>query len=304
MGDFFQQFLNKARAKYKEADKATGGWLPGGGIASPLTRSIFPPQVAPGRSKELEKITGVKARIIDPNKNPSLVSKIAPVLSSWGTADYANPLLNEIGIYNYKGTGVNPREKQLEIHELGHINPADKSYYSLAGVMGRFLTGVSEKLGNPGPLEVAGGLALQYFDAPEEDRAERFAKKYAQQLNYPSPNIDSKGRSEYGNILRKQGKETIQRSLDPFELFPKAQQGLKTLVRDVTSQGLVNQYEQQMKSLRQQYIIPGLDQDKSGNMNPNFLKALKEQDKVGDELTKRGYDVVELINRTVEKEKN
>ena len=39
MGDFFQQFLNKARAKYKEADKATGGWLPGGGVASPLTRA-------------------------------------------------------------------------------------------------------------------------------------------------------------------------------------------------------------------------------------------------------------------------
>lgn len=39
MGDFFQQFLNKARAKYQEADKATGGWLPGGGVASPLTRA-------------------------------------------------------------------------------------------------------------------------------------------------------------------------------------------------------------------------------------------------------------------------
>ena len=39
MGDFFQQFLNTARAKYKEADKATGGWLPGGGVASPLTRA-------------------------------------------------------------------------------------------------------------------------------------------------------------------------------------------------------------------------------------------------------------------------
>jgi hypothetical protein len=302
MGNFFQQLLNAARAKYKEADRATGGWLPGGGTASPITRSIFPPQVAPGRSKELERITGVKARIIDPSKNPSLVSTIAPVLSSWGTADYANPLLNEIGIHNYKGTGVNPREKQLEIHELGHINPADKSYYSSAGVMGRFLTGVSEKLGKPGPLEVAGGLALQYLDAPEEDRAERFAGKYAQQLNYPSPIMESDGTSEYGNRLRRQGKETIQQSLDPFGLLPKVQQGLSTLVRDVTSQGLVNQYEQQMKSLRQQYIIPGLDQDKSGNINPNFLKALKEQDKVGDELTRRGYDVVELINKTVKKE--
>ena len=39
MGEFFQQFLNTTRTKYKEADKALGGWLPGGGTASPLTRA-------------------------------------------------------------------------------------------------------------------------------------------------------------------------------------------------------------------------------------------------------------------------
>ena len=54
MGEFFQQFLNRARTKYKEADKALGGWLPGGGTASPVTRAIFPPQVAPARSKEFK----------------------------------------------------------------------------------------------------------------------------------------------------------------------------------------------------------------------------------------------------------
>lgn len=37
--DIFQNLLNIVRAKYKEADKATGGWLPGGGVASPLTRA-------------------------------------------------------------------------------------------------------------------------------------------------------------------------------------------------------------------------------------------------------------------------
>ena len=39
MGDFFQQFLNATKTKYKEADKTFGGWLPGGGVASPLTRA-------------------------------------------------------------------------------------------------------------------------------------------------------------------------------------------------------------------------------------------------------------------------
>lgn len=39
MGDLFQKFLNRVQQSYREADKATGGWLPGGGVASPLTRA-------------------------------------------------------------------------------------------------------------------------------------------------------------------------------------------------------------------------------------------------------------------------
>jgi hypothetical protein len=38
MPNFFESFLNQVNQKYKEADKATGGWLPGGGTASPVTR--------------------------------------------------------------------------------------------------------------------------------------------------------------------------------------------------------------------------------------------------------------------------
>lgn len=39
MGELFQKFLNTVQKSYKQADKAVGGWLPGGGIASPLTRA-------------------------------------------------------------------------------------------------------------------------------------------------------------------------------------------------------------------------------------------------------------------------
>ncbi len=38
MPNLFERFLNQVNQKYKEADKVTGGWLPGGGTASPLTR--------------------------------------------------------------------------------------------------------------------------------------------------------------------------------------------------------------------------------------------------------------------------
>lgn len=37
--DFFQNFLNQVRSGYRKADERLGGWLPGGGVASPLTRA-------------------------------------------------------------------------------------------------------------------------------------------------------------------------------------------------------------------------------------------------------------------------
>jgi len=39
MPNIFQQFLNQVGTGYKEADKRLGGWLPGGGTASPITRA-------------------------------------------------------------------------------------------------------------------------------------------------------------------------------------------------------------------------------------------------------------------------
>ncbi len=59
MPNLFQNFLNQVTSGYKEADKRLGGWLPGGGTASPVTRAVFPPQNFPGRSKELQQMTGV-----------------------------------------------------------------------------------------------------------------------------------------------------------------------------------------------------------------------------------------------------
>lgn len=218
--DIFQNLLNTVRAKYKEADKATGGWLPGGGVASPLTRAVFPPQSFPKRSEELQRITGVRGRFIDPEKTPSLVRQIAPVVAPlWGTADYANPLLNEIGMSGYSG-GRTKQERRTEVHELGHLNPKDKGLYSYFGVLGRSLQGVSNQTGNLPLVDLAAGLSMQYADAPEEDRAERFTKQFAEKGNYPAPTIYKDNTSNYGNQLRREGKEltsgALTRLADPF----------------------------------------------------------------------------------------
>lgn len=71
ISNFFNQVTRKAGQVWGQADRALGGWLPGGGTASPLTKAVFPPQPFPGRSKELERITGVRGRFIDPERTPS-----------------------------------------------------------------------------------------------------------------------------------------------------------------------------------------------------------------------------------------
>jgi hypothetical protein len=220
ISSFFDQVARKAGQIWNQADRATGGWLPGGGVASPLTRAVFPPQPFPSRSKELERITGVKGRFIDPERTPSLVRQIAPVISPlWGTQDYANPLLNEVGMSGYSG-GSSPRERRTEIHELGHLNPKDKELYSYFGVLGRSLQGISNQTGNKPLVDIAAGLTMQHADAPEEDRAERFAKQFAKELNYPAPAINTDNTSDYGNRLRSEGKELTSQGLagltDPF----------------------------------------------------------------------------------------
>jgi hypothetical protein len=220
--------LEAIRNTWSEADRRLGGWLPGGGTASPVTRAVFPPQSFPQRSKELERATGVSARIVDPEKSPTLVRRVAPQISPrWGENNYANPLLNEVGIAGYRG-GATPEERYIEFHELGHLSPKDKKIYSRLGVLGRTAQGVSDATGNLPPVDLAAGMAMQAFDAREEDRAERFAKAHARVGNFQGPKINPDGTSNYGNSLRKEGRELVRSSLqrmgDPFGAVSGARQ--------------------------------------------------------------------------------
>ena len=210
---FAGQAIGQAQRTYSQLDKASGGWLPGGGTASPITKAVFPPQPFPKRSEELKRVTGVEGRFIDPEKTPSLVRRVAPIVAPmWGTNDYANPLLNEVGMSGYSG-GRTEQERRTEIHELGHLNPRDKGLYSYFGVLGRSLQGLSNATGNLPLVDLAAGMALQHTDAPEEDRAERFAQRFAKKQNYLGPVIYEDGASDYGNGLRREGEELTSKAL-------------------------------------------------------------------------------------------
>lgn len=168
------------------------------------------------REKKIKNIMGVNSNFIDPNKEKSAVRSIAPLVSGeWGNANYANPLNNTIGINDYQPG----RRPYLEAHEAGHLSWEQASPAKLLGVSGRAVTGISDRLGNPVPLEVIGGALTRTFDASEEDRAERLSAKYGPALGGdPSmaPVIDSQGRSGYGNNLRKAGDERITKAIAPI----------------------------------------------------------------------------------------
>jgi len=225
--------LQAIQGAWSKADQQLGGWLPGGGTASPATKAVFPPQPFPGRARELEQMTGVKARIIDPERSPSLVRRVAPRLSpQWGESDYANPLLGEVGISGYQG-GKTERERYVEMHELGHINDQDKDWYSRAGVLGRALQGLSNATGNLPPVDIAAGTAMRELDAREEDRAERFTARQLKRTGEQGPAISPLGTSAYGDSMRREGQALIDRGIagmrDPFGVVSKVRGGLNQM---------------------------------------------------------------------------
>ena len=233
------------------------------------------------RENKIQEVMGVKANIIDPKKEPSLVHTIAPKFSKeWGKSDYANPLSNTIGMSDYV-PGADP---YTEAHEAGHLSNEQAGLPKLLGIAGRTVNGISDQLGNPGPLELLGGGLTHAFDAREEDRAERLSAKYGPQLGgNPSkaPKIDDQGRSQYGNNLRAEGTQRMAGAAKPLidsinflkNKFQGARQGtMEPGIRDA-----VTNYR-------------SLSQSAGDDITPELLQASNDMDKLREEYNNRGGD--------------
>ena len=71
MPNLFQQFLNQVSSGYKEADKRLGGWLPGGGTASPASRAVQP-------VKNAVKLANVRDVALIPALDKGLSAGVVP----------------------------------------------------------------------------------------------------------------------------------------------------------------------------------------------------------------------------------
>lgn len=239
------------------------------------------------RESRIKDVMGVDANFIDPDKDSSLVRAIAPKLSrEWGKNDYANPLTNTIGMAGYK-PGANP---YTEAHEAGHLSNEQAGLPKLLGISGRTVTGISDQLGNPAPLELLGGGLTHAFDAREEDRAERLSAKYGPQLGgdpTKAPKIDNQGRSQYGDGLRQEGVRRMAGAAKPLL-------------------NAVNFVKGQVQGVRQSSMEPGirdavtnfrsLSQSAGDDITPELLKSFRDIDKLRDQYNERGGDFNNFVS--------
>ncbi len=99
--DIFQNLLNKVKGAYKQADKAAGGWLPGGGTAAPPVRAMQTVAPIAGRLAGAirdKAVIPVLDKGIETGVLPTKEALFARYLT--GTSKpltvYPAPLLNEI----------------------------------------------------------------------------------------------------------------------------------------------------------------------------------------------------------------
>jgi hypothetical protein len=149
MPNVFQTFLNQVSSGYKEADKRLGGWLPGGGTASPVTRA----------KQEGEK--RMAAQIIN-QREPNLAGRFAKsgplvnALLATTTAD-TNPL----------GIVMGDKTQVKKLADYYQQNPDATNQYDLnTNMFLRYISGVGSK-GLQIPQEVGTQI---YKDVQEQEK--------------------------------------------------------------------------------------------------------------------------------------
>ena len=232
------------------------------------------------REAQIQRVMGVKPNFIDAETEPSLVRAVAPIISKeWGNSPYANPINNTIDLPSQPGA-----QPYIDAHEAGHLSNEQAGLPKLLGVSGRFVTGISDQIGNPGPLELLGGGLTHAFDAREEDRAERLSAKYGPQLGGEpgkGPQIDDQGRSRYGDNLRREGAQRMAGAakplLDSIDFVKSKVQGVRLGGMEPDIRNAVTNYR-------------SLSQSAGADLTPELIDASKNLDVLRKQYNERGGD--------------
>ena len=212
----FENLLNF----YRQADKKLGGWLPGGGTASPVTTKIQRVLAEPRSQllpppKPYTRIAGANplSPALDPKgqitpQATEMLKQLGISASITGNVNETNPVAILGERFGYLGAAhANPFKNQIYLpgnmntlstlaHEAGHLdkNRRAGSRPISEGILGQAIDipaaaikGLTGGESSPfaqtlAPFRLAGGLLTALSDAKEEDYAERFASDATEKM--------------------------------------------------------------------------------------------------------------------------
>jgi len=142
MMDIFQNLLSKVVGAYKQADKAAGGWLPGGGIAAPPVRAMQAAVPIAGRLAGAirdQTIIPVLDKGIETGVLPTKETMFARYLTGTNKplTVYPQPLLNDVSKAYDRAAIETTRD---EVDKIFKQNPLYRQYETTQNELNKLST--------------------------------------------------------------------------------------------------------------------------------------------------------------------
>jgi len=182
--DIFQNFLNKVKGAYKQADKTAGGWLPGGGTAAPPVRVMQTAVPIAGRLAGAirdQAVIPVLDKGIETGVLPTKEAMFARYLT--GTSKpltvYPKPLLDKIsGAYDQAAIETTGDE----VDKIFKQNPLFRQYEAAQNEFNK----LSTRIRNQAEMT---GVSSSVQDRQKLKQYEQKANGLRQSLNLPDFNL-------------------------------------------------------------------------------------------------------------------
>lgn len=191
MENLFGNFLNKVNQKYKEADKATGGWLPGGGTAAPPVRTIQTATPIAGRlagTLRDQLVIPVLDKGIETGVLPTKEAMFARYLTGTNKplTVYPKPLLNKISnVYDQ----VAIEATRDDVDKIFKQNPLYRQYETVQNELNNFSTKLRDQ------AEMT-GVESSFENQQKLKEYEQKANTLRKSLNLPNYSLPSDRLSE------------------------------------------------------------------------------------------------------------
>lgn len=191
MENLFGNFLNKVNQKYKEADKATGGWLPGGGTAAPPVRTIQTAAPIAGRlagTLRDQLVIPVLDKGIETGVLPTKEAMFARYLTGTNKplTVYPEPLLNKISnVYDQ----VAIEATRDDVDKIFKQNPLYRQYETVQNELNNFSTKLRDQ------VEMT-GVESSFENQQKLKQYEQKANTLRKSLNLPNYSLPSDRLSE------------------------------------------------------------------------------------------------------------